>query len=70
MNNSIKLAKLFYDLDCLQKQISNEIVPIALHLDRGETEETAELLQTLELAAQTVRDHLEKYRLVAERRKS
>lgn len=69
MNNSIKLAKLFYDLDCIQKQISNEIVPVALHLTGGTDDDTQEMMQALELGAQAVRDYLEKFKLTAERRK-
>lgn len=61
MNDSIKLAKFHIALHEVQDRINNEIIPVGLNLQCLDDE----LLQTLDLAAQSIDAYLNKYRLKA-----
>lgn len=61
MNNSIKLAKFTLALHEVRERINNEIIPTGLNLQCPDDE----LLQTLDLAAQSIDSYLKAYRLEA-----
>lgn len=61
MNNSIKIAKFHIALHEVWERINNEIVPLGLNLQCPDDE----LLQTLDLAAQSIDAYLKAYRLQA-----
>lgn len=60
MNQSIQLAKLTIALEEIKQRIYSEILPLCAHLA---PEETAEISQSLELSAQTIEAHQNKFRL-------
>lgn len=61
MDKSIQLAKFHLALHETMERIDNEIVPAGLHLECPDDE----LLQTLNLAASSIKAYLSKYRLEA-----
>lgn len=61
MADSIKLAKFHIVLHEVQERINNEIIPVGLNLGCPDEE----LLQTLDLAAQSIDSYLKAYRLEA-----
>lgn len=61
MNDSIKLAKFHLALYETLERINNDILPLGSHLQCPDDE----LLQTLDLAAQSITAYLKAYRLQA-----
>lgn len=61
-NKSLQLAKFHIALHDLQAKINSEILPLCAHLA---AEETAEMAQTLNDAAEAIQRHLSKWQLQA-----
>jgi hypothetical protein len=62
MNNSIKLARLWAQLNDIKDQIDNEIIPVAGYLGV----EDPSLMIALEELSAKIENHFETFRLVAE----
>lgn len=63
-DKTIQLAKLFIALEETKARIYNEILPLCANLA---PEETIEMVQSLEIAAEDISSHQNKWRLVAEK---
>ncbi len=61
---SIQLAKLTIALEEIKQRIYGEILPLCAHLA---LQETIEMAQTLELAAETIASHQKKWQMIMER---
>jgi hypothetical protein len=60
-----QLAKLWVALEEIRNKIDNEAIPLGIHLGL----EDPELMRTLDTLSERIRNHFERWRLVAEPRK-
>ncbi len=62
MNDSIKLAKMWTELEAVKDKIDNYILPVGGHLGI----EDSELMQALEQLSDKIETHFQGFKLVAE----
>jgi hypothetical protein len=66
-DNSLQLAQLWGRLHSLQEEIDNHILPAAHHL--GVVKEDDALCTALETCSEQIRNHFDRFKLSAERKK-
>lgn len=63
MNNSIKLAKLWVELEAVKTKLDNELIPVSGYLDVDDDELKDSMMQL----SKAIEAHLNQFKLTAEK---
>lgn len=65
MNDSVKLAKLWFELDKIKEKLDNELIPVSGHLGIQDSE----LIEAMTELSAKINNHFTKFCLKAEENK-